>query len=115
MVNLIATIIFLGSFLGIGVMLFRKISLVRELPLEIEKPQENLFSGLKNKIGTLTPVKSFSSETLLHKLLSKTRIFALKIENRIALWQERLREKSKKKKEVENDNYWEELRKSTKK
>ncbi len=112
---LIATIVFLGSLLGIGIILARKIPALRELPLEIERPQENLVLRLKNKVRAFGPFKSFSSEFILHKLLSKTRLFTLKIENRIALWQERLREKSKKKKEVENDNYWEELRRSKKK
>lgn len=113
MSNLIAIIIFLGSLLGMGVILFRKISLARKLPLEVESPQENLSSRLKNRIRFFLPIKSFSSESFLHKLLSKSRLLTLKTESRIAGWQQGLREKAKRKREIENDNYWEELKKST--
>ena len=113
MVNLLAFIIFLASLLGIGFLLIRKIPLLLELPREIEKPKEGLFSRLKNKMKVFGPFKSFSSELFLHKLLSKARILTLKIEYKVSSWQVQLREKLKKKKEAEKDTYWEELKKST--
>ena len=113
MAELIAIIIFLGSLLGIGVILVRKIPVLRELPLEIEKPQESLFLRFRNQVKTFGPLKSFSSESILHKLLSKTRILTLKMESKISAWQHRLREKEKKKKEIKNDTYWQDLKKST--
>jgi len=113
MINLIAAIIFFGSLLGMGVILVRKIPVLRELPLEIEKPQKSLFSRFKNQVKTFGPLKSFPSESILHKLLSKTRILTLKMESRISVWQHLLREKEKKKKEIKNDTYWQDLKNST--
>ena len=111
--NLIAVIVFFGSLLGIGVILFPKIPLVRKLPLEARGPQENLPLRLKNKIKVLGPLKSFSFESFLHKLLSKTRILTLKTESKISGWQHQLRKNSKKEKDIENDTYWKELKNST--
>ena len=101
--------------MGISVILFPKIPLIRKLPLQARAPQENLPLRLKNKIKILGPLKSFPSESLLHKLLSKTKILTLKMESKISTWQHRLREKSKKEKEIENDTYWKELKNSTNK
>ncbi|MCH8741958.1 hypothetical protein IH779_03630 [Patescibacteria group bacterium] len=113
MSNVIAIIVFLGSLLGIFVILFPKIPLVKKLPLQARGSQENLALRLKNKIKDLGPLKSFSSESLLHKLLSKTRILTLKMESKISGWQHQLRKNSKKEKEIENDTYWKELKNST--
>lgn len=115
MSNLIAIIVLFGSLLGIGVILLPKIPLIRKLPLEAGGPQENLPLRLKNKIKALGPLKSFSSESLLHKLLSKTRILTLKMESKISSWQHQLRKNSKKEKAIENDTYWKELKNSANK
>ena len=116
MVELFATIILFGSLLGIGMILFRKIPDLIELP---EAPTRFNFKktllNFKGKIKVLNPLKNFSSEVFLQKILSKIRILALKIENKIANYLQKLREKSQKKKAKENDNYWKELKKSTKK
>ena len=116
MAELFATIILFGSLLGMGTILFRKISLLSELP---EAPArlnlKRTLLKLKEKIKILNPFKDFSSEVFLQKILSKIRILALKIENKIANYLQKLREKSQKKKSKENDNYWSELKKSTKK
>lgn len=113
MSDLIAVIVFFGSLLGIGVILLPKIPMVRKFPLELGGHQENFPLRLKNKIKALEPFKSFSSESFLHGLLSKTKILILKMERKISFWQHRLREKSKKEKEIENDTYWKELKNST--
>jgi len=114
MAELIAIVILIGSIFGMGVILVRKIPILRTLPIERKLPRENLFSKLKNKIIILNPLKSFSTEIFLQKVLSKIRILTLKIESKTANWLAKLREKSKKKKKLENDNYWEEFKKSTK-
>ncbi len=111
-----ATIIFFGSLLTIGTVLFRKIPLLVELP---EVPARFNFKialfDFKGRIKAFNPLKDLSSEVFLQKILSKIRILALKIENKIANYLHRLREKSQKKKSKENDNYWQELKDSTNK
>lgn len=117
MAELIAIIILLSSIIGMGVIIFRKIPVLVELP-EIS-PQEkrgealHFFQKGMERIKGISPFKSFSYEIFLQKILSKIRILNLKSENKIANWLQRLREKSQKKKL--DDNYWEEIKKSTKK
>ena len=113
--ELIAGIILFGSLLGMGVIILRKIPVLVNLPEvlpQIEK--EKLFLRLKTKIKEIPGFKSFSYEIFLQKLLSRIRILSLKSENKTGSWLQRLREKSKKNKFQENDNYWEEIKKSTK-
>jgi hypothetical protein len=115
--ELTAVIILFGSFLGMGAIMFRKIPALVELP-EIPAAIINwkgIFLKLKEKIKILNPFKSFSHEVFLQKILSKIRILSLKSENKTGSWLQRLREKSQKNKFEENDNYWEEIKKSTKK
>lgn len=113
MAVLITTIILIFSLFGIGVILFRKIPVLVELPEVIEKPKEEKFiSKLKEKIKGLSIIKSFSSEIILQKILSKVRILTLKADNKTFNWIQKLREKYKKKKIKENDNYWSNLKDS---
>ena len=116
MAEIFATIILFGSLVGMGVILFRKIPLLVELP---EIPARFNFKRtllkLKEKIKIFNPLKYFFSEIFLQKILSKIRIITLKFESKIATYLQKLREKSQKKKTKENDNYWQELKKSTKK
>ena len=110
----IASIIILfGSLLGMGVVIWRKIPVLVELPEIAPKKEEKLFEKAKKKINEISFVKSFSSEIFLQKLLSRVRILTLKTDNKTSSWLQKLREKSQKKKL--NDNYWEEIKKSTKK
>ena len=111
--ELIATVIFLGSIFGMGVILFRKIPVLAKLTLEITEEKEGIFSRLKGKIKNLFPLKSSSPEIFLQRILSKIRILALKTENKTSTILERLRTRKMEEKENENDNYWEELKKST--
>jgi hypothetical protein len=100
-----------------GVLLLRKIPVLVELP-EIPAAIINwrsIFFKLKEKIKILSPFKSFSYEVFLQKILSKIRIISLKSENKTGSWLQKMREKSQKNKFQENDNYWEEVKKSTKK
>jgi len=115
-----AIIILFSSLIGIGVILFRKIPVLAELPdykpsnVVISSPVK-WYKNLKEKIKNISFFKSFSSGVFLQKILSKIRILSLKVENKIAFWLQKLRERSLKKKNLENDNYWEELKKPTNK
>jgi hypothetical protein len=112
MIDLIAAIILFISFFGILVILFRKIPVLVNLPISEQIiSQEPLFLRLKNKIKNFPFLKSWSFENFLQKLLSKIRILTLKTENKTANWLQKLRERSQKKKEIENDKYWEEIKK----
>lgn len=113
MAELIATIIFFGSVLGMGVILARKIPILVTLPPKIKPQKESLFARLKDKIRILNPLKTFPSEIFLQKILSKIRVLTLKIDHLTGNWLLKLREKAKKKKEIENDKYWQELKNST--
>jgi len=109
MIGLIATTILIGSALGMFVILFRKIPILVGLPKTIEKPLlADWWQKLKENIKNLPPLKSLSSEIFIQKVLSKTRILTLRIENKIANYLQKLREKAQKKNE---DNYWQELKK----
>jgi hypothetical protein len=115
--ELVAVIILFGSLSGMGVIVFRKIPALVGLP-EIPAAEINwggIFLKIKEKIEILNPFKSFSREVFLQKILSRIRILSLKSENKTGSWLQKLREKSQKNKFQENDNYWEEIKKSTKK
>lgn len=113
MIEQIAPIILFTSIFGIGVILFRKIPVLVELSVETQKAEEPFLPGLINKIKFFRFIKSISLENILQKFLSRIRILTLKAENKISGWLQKLRKKSQKKKEIENDNYWEELKKTT--
>ena len=112
MAELIAIIILFGSLLGMGVILYRRIPQISELP---EIPvrfclKENFFK-LGEKIKNISFFKSFSAEILLQKILSKIRILILRTDNKTFSWLQKLREKMKKKK-LDEDNYWQKLKNS---
>ena len=112
--ELIAFLILISSFLGMLTLIYRKIPILLELPEVIEKPlKESAWTKLKAKIKNFPILKSFSSEIFLQKLLSKIRILTLKTDNKTFSWLKKLRQKAKIRKNL-NDNYWEELKKSTK-
>ncbi len=93
--------------MGMGAMIFRKIPILVELP-EVAEKGEPISSKLKKKIKEWNPFKNFSYERLLQKLLSKIRIWALKVDAKTFHWLQKLRQSKKKK--FENDNYWEEIK-----
>jgi hypothetical protein len=114
--ELVAAIILFGSFLGMGAIISRKIPALMELPeIPARANWKDTLSKLKEKVKILNPFKSFSYEIFLQKLLSKVRILSLKTDNKTFSWLQKLRERAQKKKNLENDNYWQEIKKSTKK
>ena len=97
----IAQIVFVFSFLGIFIIFFQKIPVLAQLPKVVEKPQRKR--------------KKIQYNLLLQKLLARVRILTLKTDHKTYNWLQKLREKSQKKKFQQDDNYWEKIRKSTKK
>ena len=84
MVQLIAFIIFLVSFFGIVFILYRRIPGLIKLPQDghhgLKKPE--FISKIEKKIKD-THFHFFEKQMFLHKLLSKTKIWVLKIETKI--------------------------------
>jgi len=114
MAELIATIILVISFLGVLVILFWKIPALINLPIQKKESfHESLFFGLSNIIKNSALLRSLSLDNILHKLLTKIRVLTLKTDNKTTNWLQRLRAKSQKKHEIQNDNYWEEIKNST--
>ena len=113
--ELIATIILFGSLLGMGVLIFRKIPVLVELPEVSPRKKKGKAPGFfqreLEKIKKINPFKSFSYEIFLQKILSKIRILSLKTENRTFNWLQKLRERAQKKKTEKSDTYWEEIKK----
>jgi len=111
MVELIATIILFGGLVGMGVILFRKIPILVQLP---ETPSGQSFGArfrkILEKVKITQHFKLPSFEIFLQKILSKIKILTLKIETKTESWLRKLREKTQKKKE--NEKYWQELKKS---
>ncbi len=121
MIELITIIILLGSLIGIGVILYRKIPDLRKLE-DFKKEQVSNKSILNPGLETerrrfLKPDFSLDStqyrfETLLQKLLSRIKVLTMKIENRISGHLQRLRERAQQRKKVNEDEYWQKLKKS---
>lgn len=110
MTEAIALLIFLIGLVGIIAMIYRKIPVLAEYDLESAK-REGLFAGIREKIKDKVAFRAISSgETILLKLLSKTRVVALKAENQIGHWLSALRQKSIEKEENFRENYWEKIK-----
>jgi len=111
MVEFIALTVFIGSLAGLFIILVRKIPVLKEI--QIDQEQERFFPWLKGKIKEswlLIRQKIFASDSwsvIIQKVLSKTRILALKIEKRTDAMLIQQREKNRHKKE--NEDYWKKL------
>jgi hypothetical protein len=111
MEELIAKIILGTSLTGIGAILIRKIPLLKEVSFQQVEiiDGKSIFSKIKDRI---LDFKIFSSpEIFLQKILSKIRIFTLKFERKLEDQLKNLRQKAKEKNNLENDNYWDEVKK----
>jgi len=115
--ELITQIILILSFFGMVVLVFRKIPALIESPDVSSKKElrSKFLIKIKDRIKSSRYFKLDFFEFFLQKILSKIRILSLKIENKMADWLKRLRERSQKKKIKSEDNFWEELKKSTNK
>jgi len=110
MPELIATIVFGLSVLGITFIILKKIPVLASLNLDDLK-QEDVLSAIKSKLQNNKHLRPISREVLLQKILSKIRVFTLKIEEKTSARLKSLRQKSlQKKKSNFSEDYWEKLR-----
>jgi len=113
--NLITLTIFILSLGGLIILVIRKIPILVELPEIAKEPSERKFYlKIKDRIKNIPGLKSFSRDILLQKILSKIRILSMRTENRSFKWLQILRAKSKEDKFGKDDNYWQEIKKTTK-
>jgi len=116
MAELILLIFVLVGLSGMGVILYRKMPSLANLP----ETSENLprFSEIVKKARDRSKegAKKISGgrldhELYLQKILSKIRILTLKTENKTAFWLEKLR---RKRTNQDQQDYWQELKKAKK-
>lgn len=107
--NLIAKIVALFSFLGMGIIVFRKIPVLVSLPEREEKKEKRkLILFLKEKIN---PFKKISFDIILQKILYGFRILTLKADNKTFKILQELKKRALERKKRMEDNYWEEIKK----
>ena len=118
MSNLLALVIFLLGLSGTAVILWRKIPLLLTLK---EMDGKSGGSGILDAVSETTKklrnsdkIKSVDPEKVLQKTLSKTRVLALKTENKTGEWLAQLRKRSKAHKEKFSKPYWDQFKKDTK-
>lgn len=110
--ELVATIILFGSIIGMGIILFRKIPALAELPENVSCQPREAFPKLFRRIKNLSFFKISFRETLLQRILSRFRVLILKVENKTSAWLQELREQSQKKRAERSDKYWQEIKKT---
>ena len=103
MLEIIALLIFLVSFIGMGVIIYRKIPVLVSLVPEEIKPKIKSLEEIKEKIKRNG---SFSLRKFLEKTLSKFRILTLKTENKTSNLLFKLRQKSIEEKNKFSEDYW---------
>lgn len=110
MIEISVIIILIGSFIGMGVIIFRKIPVLSELaPESVRGP--GVLTRFRDKIKNSKILKSFSKEILFQKILSKIRILTLKTDNKTSNWLAKLRQRTLEKKNKFSDDYWKKIRK----
>lgn len=108
--NLIALIIFFGSCFAAIIILAKKIPILAQLP-EIDYPKKDWKGFFDARIKYLTDyLGKIHYEIILQKILSRICVLTLKAERKASHWLQRLREKEKNKKIIEDDNYWDKFR-----
>ena len=103
--------IILLSFVVLAIIIRSKVGALKKLP---EISSKESFVSLLLKNVKLPFGDKVSSEFLLHKALSKTRVLSLKVERKTGNWLNVLREKSLKKKTGNKDEYWKNIKKLSK-
>ncbi len=110
MIVLFATIIFFIGFIGMSIIIIKKIPVLNELP-ETKIKRSRIFRKLGYKIKNNGTVKSFSSkELLLQKILSKFRILTLKTDKKTSNLLSKLRQKSIENRKKFSEDYWKRIR-----
>lgn len=108
MIELIATIILIGSGIGLAVMVIRKLPALQALPPAPSPKSFPLFT--LEKIRSRIKREGFSKEKLFHKVLSRLKVLALRLENKTERQLQSLRQRSKNDKGNPPDKYWQELK-----
>lgn len=98
MIEQISLAVLIASFSVLVYLLIKKAPLLIELENTRSKKMGNSFLKIKRKLAEVSFVKDFSWNTILQKILSRTRIIILKIENKIGDQLHLLRKSYKKKK-----------------
>lgn len=116
MSEFLATIILIGSLLGMVMMVLRKTPVLEELPPMPRRMGPSFFFLGKKfvRFRKKSLVSSFSLKILLQRFLSKLKILALKIETRTEKYLQKLREESRREKQNLSDNYWQKLKQEKK-
>jgi hypothetical protein len=113
--EIIPIIILLVSLFAVLTIIFRKIPILVQLPEISEgRVKDGFWSKVKNKIKNFHPLRSFSSDVFLQKILSKIRVLTLKTDSKTSHLLQKLREKAQQK-NLGDENYWQELKDSAKK
>lgn len=111
MVLLIASFTFFSSLAGLVYILRKKVPLLLALP---ENTEESLVGTLKSGVNNVKAFKLFSSpEIILQTLLSKVRIFALRLEQKANDLLVGLRKKSQEESKKFTRGYWKELKRKS--
>ena len=113
MVVQISSFILAASLLGILGIVFPKLSQLRKFPQEAWGLRD-VFSGAKEKVAQSEKLEPLNPEKLLHKLLMRMRILALKTDNKTSTWLENLRKRSDDREGRFKDAYWTQLRRGKK-
>lgn len=109
MTIIIASTIFFSSFTGLAYILKKKMPLLLALP---ETTNESFAETLKSGVNNVKALKWFSSpEIILQTVLSRTRIYAMRLEQKANDWLVSLRKQSQEKSEKFTQGYWKELKK----
>lgn len=110
MAEIISLSIFLIGVIGMAVIVLRKIPILVNLPPQKGRKFQLTVGSVILQLKEKT-FKDFSFELVLHKLLSKLRVLALKTENKISHWLSQLRQRKIEKKNNFPDDYWDKLKK----
>ena len=108
--TLFAIIILFIGFMGMSVIVIRKIPVLAELSVQQIKGTST-FGKIREKIRNNRVFKSVSKGILLQKILSKVRIFLLRIDDKTNNWLIRLRQKSLKNRSKFSNDFWQKVKK----
>ncbi len=97
MVELISLLVLIISFSVLLFFFIKKLPQLTNITKSPVEKREKLFFYLWQKIRNISFIKKFSWNSVLQKILSKTRIIVLRIEKRIEGYLYFLRKKTKKK------------------
>jgi len=112
--KIVALFILFGSSLGLGGIIISKIPALCSLPETIFEEDRGVALRIKTRVKKLNPLKRFSYDIFLQKVLTKIRILSLKTDTKTFNLLQKLRENNQRKKIKEDENYWDKIKKATK-